>query len=287
MAKRKTLKELTLKDNFMFGAVMCDERNCKRLLELVLEFPIDRVKVSKEKCIVYHPEYKGIRLDVYAKDEKNTHYNVEMQSVSRAALGKRTRYYHSQIDMDLLTAGKEYAELPNTYIIFICDFDPFGQGKYRYTFNTLCNECPTIRLKDGSNTIFLNTHGNNPEDVPTALIKFLKYVRADLATSTKDFDDAFVDSLQKSVSEIKQSRQMEERYMLTELLMLDERNAGRAEGRTEELKQSIFRFLDELGTIDNNLHSQIMQEDDLDRLRDWLRYAAKSDSIEQFVKEIL
>ena len=31
MIKRKTLKELTIKDNFMFGAVMCDERNCRRL----------------------------------------------------------------------------------------------------------------------------------------------------------------------------------------------------------------------------------------------------------------
>lgn len=78
MAKRKTLRELTIKDNFMFGAVMCDEENCRRLLELVLEFQIDRVVVSKEKCMVYHPEYKGIRLDVYAKDENNTHYNVEM-----------------------------------------------------------------------------------------------------------------------------------------------------------------------------------------------------------------
>lgn len=36
MAKKKTLKELTLKDNFMFGAVMSDEENCRRLLELLL-----------------------------------------------------------------------------------------------------------------------------------------------------------------------------------------------------------------------------------------------------------
>lgn len=27
MTKRKTLKELTIKDNFMFGAVMCEEKN--------------------------------------------------------------------------------------------------------------------------------------------------------------------------------------------------------------------------------------------------------------------
>lgn len=67
MKQRKQLKELTIKDNFMFGAVMMEEENCRRFLELALGFPIERVEVSKEKSIVYHPEYKGVRLDVYAK----------------------------------------------------------------------------------------------------------------------------------------------------------------------------------------------------------------------------
>ena len=57
----------------MFGAVMMEEENCRRFLELALGFLIERVEVSREKSIVYHPEYKGVRLDVYAKDEKNTH----------------------------------------------------------------------------------------------------------------------------------------------------------------------------------------------------------------------
>lgn len=102
MRQKRTLKELTLKDNFMFGAVMCDERNCRRFLEMVLGFQIERVEVSKEKSIVYHPEYKGVRLDVFAKDENNTHYNVEMQAVKDEALSRRARYYHSQIDMELI-----------------------------------------------------------------------------------------------------------------------------------------------------------------------------------------
>lgn len=62
MGRTKRLKELTIKDNFMFGAVMMDEDNCKGLLERVLEIQIDRVDVSKEKSIVYHPEYKGCKL---------------------------------------------------------------------------------------------------------------------------------------------------------------------------------------------------------------------------------
>ena len=84
---KKTLQELTLKDNFMFGAVMSEEANCRRLLELILGFPIARIEVSKERSITYHPEYKGVRLDVYAADENNTRYNVEMQAAAETSLG--------------------------------------------------------------------------------------------------------------------------------------------------------------------------------------------------------
>ena len=47
MRRKKQLKELTIKDNFMFGAVMMDEENCKGLLERVLQIPIDHVEISK------------------------------------------------------------------------------------------------------------------------------------------------------------------------------------------------------------------------------------------------
>lgn len=100
MKKRKTLQDLTIKDNFLFGAVMSVEENCRGFLEMVLGFPIAKVVVSKEKSIVYHPEYRGVRLDIYAEDEHRTHYNVEMQVRKKKALGKRSRYYHSQMVTD-------------------------------------------------------------------------------------------------------------------------------------------------------------------------------------------
>ena len=88
--KRKTLQELTIKDNFMFGMVMSEEENCRSFLELALGIPIRGVKVDREKSMIYHPEYKGIRLDVFAKDEKNTCYNVEMQVSRKRKPGKRS-----------------------------------------------------------------------------------------------------------------------------------------------------------------------------------------------------
>ncbi len=100
MKKRKTLQDLTIKDNFMFGAVMQVEENCRGFLEMVLGFPIERVVISTEKSIIYHPEYRGIRLDVYAMDEHRAHYNIEMQMRKKRVLGKRSRYYHSQIVME-------------------------------------------------------------------------------------------------------------------------------------------------------------------------------------------
>ena len=54
----------------MFSAVMAEEENCRGLLELATDISVGRVEVRREKSFVYHPEYKGVRMDVYAKDEK-------------------------------------------------------------------------------------------------------------------------------------------------------------------------------------------------------------------------
>ena len=173
--KSKTLNELTIKNDFMFAAVMLIVENCKRLLEMVLGIVIESITVSKEKSIIYHPEYKGVRLDVIAKDENRTHYNVEMQVQPKKALGKRSRYYHSQIDMELLERGEYYESLPNTYVIFVCDFDPFGKRKYKYSFRNLCLEDNRLELKEGCETIFLSTKGKNEDEVPKELMKFMRY----------------------------------------------------------------------------------------------------------------
>ena len=223
MKQKKSLQELTFKDNFMFGAVLLDPENCKGVIERSLGIEIERVEVSREKSIVYNPEYKGVRLDAYAKDANNTHYNVEMQVLPKPAIQKRARYYHSQIDMEILLTGVSYNELPDTYVIFVCDFDPFGKGKYRYTKKSICKELPELEMDDGAYTIFLNTKGNNENEEPEELVKFLKFVGAKPSDSEKDFKDAFIKRLQKSIKEVKASREMGARYMTFQELLQDER----------------------------------------------------------------
>ena len=282
MKRKKQLKELTLKDNFMFGAVMMEEENCRRFLELALGFPIERVEVSKEKSIVYHPEYKGVRLDVYGKNEHNTRYNVEMQVAKKAELGKRVRYYHGQIDMELLLSGSDYTELPEVYVIFICDFDPFGKKKYRYTFTKQCEEEPGAQLQEGCKSIFLSTRGENDREVPGELVSFLNFVKADLSESETDFEDDFVEKLQNTIRRIKSNREMEERFMIFEEMLRDER----AEGKAEAVLEMLLELMNDLGEIPDELRNRITSEKDLETLKKWHRLAARSESLDEFLKKM-
>lgn len=282
MRKKKRLQELTIKDNFMFGAVMVHEDMCRHFLEIVLQFPIGRVEISKEHSLIFNPEYRGVRLDIYAKDEHHTHYNVEMQVSRDVCLSKRSRYYHSQIDMELLLSGVGYSELPDSYVIFICDYDPCGMEKYMYTFRNSCKEDVSLTLEDGNCTIYLSTCGKNDKDVPKELVSFLKFVKADLDESMADFEDDFVRKLQDIVREVKKSRKMEERYMLLEELLKTERSEGKVEARIED----IFELLEDLGTISDNLKKLIESETDIEKLNLWFKAAAKAESIDQFMKQI-
>lgn len=285
-------QDLTISNNFMFAAVMEDTENCRGLLEMVLEFPIARIEVSTEKSIIHHPQYHGVRLDVYAKGDDSARYNVEMQVRNKDNLPKRSRYYHSQIDMDIISTGTDYKELPDTYVIFICDFDPFGFGKYKYTFDMICTETGEM-LDDGARTIFLSTKGTNGSEVSEGLRKFLGYVAADIAASTEDFDDDYVRSLQKSVSRIKSDREMGERYMLLKELLSDERAEGINEGRTEGIAigrvrgkaEFVIELLSELGEVSTEISDAIMAEKDPARLLAYLKAASKADSVEKFRKE--
>ena len=58
-----------------------------------------------------------------------------------------------------------YDKLPDTYVIFICDFAPFDSQLYRYSVRNMVRETKEP-LNDGSQTIILSTKGENKSEVP-------------------------------------------------------------------------------------------------------------------------
>ena len=84
------------------------------------------------------------------------------------------------MDVDNLLRGQSYAELKESYVIFICTQDPFGKDLPVYTFRSVCCENNSIILDDKSVKVFCNTgaYGKEREAELSALLEYLCERRA-------------------------------------------------------------------------------------------------------------
>ena len=117
--------------------------------------------------------------------------------------------------------------------------------------------------------------------MPPELVRFLKFVTADLKESEGDFQDRLVSQLQKTIRDIKTDREMGERYMTLEELLKDEKQ----EGRLEATRENILELLEELGPVPDQLRDRLEELEELGDLRALLKLAAKADSLDVFEKE--
>ena len=181
-----------------------------------------------------------------------------------------------------------------------------------------CREDGEVSLEDGSHTVFLSTCGENEDEVPEELVKFLKYVKAELKESTGDFRDSFVKRIQDAVRNVKASREMEEQFMLLEELIREEREDARkqalAEGRelglsegrelglsegrelglsegrelgmAQERVAAILEILAGLGEVPDDIREHLADVKDLDTLKFYFRQALSARSMDEFRKAV-
>lgn len=224
MAQKK-FQDLDLKDAFLFAAALEDPETCQLVLELILGRPIGPVKVHVEHSILFSKDFRYVRFDVYASDETRVFYDLEMQNAHKEELPKRARYHQAELDATFLKPGQKFTELPASYVIFICTYDPFHSGLYRYTYEERCEETGE-RLGDGTCKIYLSTKGTNTAEVPQELIHFLKYVETSTANCVEESQDERIRELHRKVEMLKKSRRLEESYMTMEELLADRMAEG-------------------------------------------------------------
>ena len=230
-------EELTFENDFVFGAVLQSDLDlCRRVLETVLDMPIDHVDlVEAQRSIAAAPDAKAVRFDVYAADGSGAVYDIEMQRVNGPDLARRARYYQSMLDTEQLDKGAEYSELPDTYIIFFCTFDPFRRGLRRYTFRQTCQEDSSVKTRDGATRIFLNAFGERGE-VSGELSKLLRYVGG-----VYHSDEGLVGDIEASVRKVLSSEELRREFVMLGLKYAadraDARREGREEGRAEGLEE--------------------------------------------------
>jgi predicted transposase/invertase (TIGR01784 family) len=209
----KNFQDLNLNDDFLFARVMDDPEVLKPVVSTILGFEIAEISiVTPQRTYESVPDAHGIRLDVYAADEQHTRYAIEIQNTKEYNLGKRSRYYHSVMDIDELSKGRKYKELKTNYVIFICTFDEFAAGRHIYTFTSRCIQQPGIDLKDARKTIILNTRGTL-DDADYDLLEFLKFVENSTPEAAAASESELVHMLSKRVQEIKNNTKLEVAYM--------------------------------------------------------------------------
>lgn len=239
-------KELGISNDFLFGKIMRNPNLCKELLQRIFpQLDIDYVEYPEtQKSIKEDADARSVRLDVYVKDDKNSVYDIEMQITDTKELPKRSRYYQSMIDLQLIDKGEHYKRLNKSYIIFICPFDVFGKGRHLYTFENRCKEDESILLGDETARIFLNAAGTM-NDVSKELKAFLDYVAG------KKSEDSYVKELEEALKEAKKNREWRHEYMT--LLMRDQENIekgmtqGRLEGKRIGEAKSIIKLMKKQG----------------------------------------
>ena len=232
----KPIEELTFTDDFMFGRIMQNPEICKGLLERLLEIKIEKVEYpSLQKSISPHYKSKGVRLDVYIQDS-NRVFDIEIQNFLDENLPKRTRYYQSMMDIDLLLKGKNYTQLKESFVIFVCKEDFFGENMPCYFFTNTCRDKPDLQLGDKSYKVIFNASAfENEKNLEKKSI--LEYIIDKKSTSE------FTTKLDTLVEQTKLNEIFKGDYMAWGLAEFDAEQRGKKEGYSAGVSDGIQKGL--------------------------------------------
>lgn len=230
-------------DDFMFSKVMEDKNICRMVLSALLGMDVGELRdINTQDVIKLFYDGRGVRLDVRIINDTNHIFNAEMQQTNRC-ISKRSRYYQSMMDIDILPPGNEsnYDLLNNCYIIFICTFDPFHKGLHKYTFTNICHEIPDFELNDGSFKVFFYTDAA-ADDVSCGLKELLYYFTHSTNEVANASKNDIIKSLHKKVTYIRTDGAVGGELMTTRMKCAELRAEGRLEGRIEGIADVIMNI---------------------------------------------
>ena len=238
--RMKDYNELTIADDYMFCNVLSNyEDVCQGFLERILGREIGGiVHLSNQKAIKLTPDGHGVRFDIYLEDDKNTIYDIEMQTSHYEDIPLRSRYYQAMIDQAALHRGRKYKDLKNSIVIFIVLKDIFELGYNVYEFEERCNHDTSLKLNDGTLRLIVNAE-RVLDDASPELQNLIRYISTGVAT------DEFTELLETRVAQARKNSEWGDSYMtlqekynyIYEDALVEGREAGLIEGREAGLAE--------------------------------------------------
>ena len=225
--QRRKLEELNLLDDFLFHAMLAypdtGEAFIRKLLETLFDRKFPHLKIrAQESFAGSNTDLRGARLDVYIEEDGSvqingeeipTIYDVEPdhnhKTAEIKAFPKRARFYHAMIDRRSLKAGEHFGKMKKVYVIFICDYDPFGYDRALYTIKNRCLEEPELPYEDDAETWVLYTRGKKG-NISESLRQLLSYMEN---TNQNNAINEDLRDIQQMVDQVKRDGEVSLRYM--------------------------------------------------------------------------
>lgn len=234
----KAFEELQIKDDFMFSVIMRNPKFCKPFLERILGIKISHIEYPKaQETIDITADAKSVRLDIYVEDGKETVYNIEMQTTENRNIPKRTRYYQGMIDLNILEKGDNYKNLKRSFVIFVCTFDLFGEGRHIYTFENRCIQNTDLELGDDTTKIILNTKGTM-DDVTSEMKRLLDFIDG------KEPEDDYTRELDEAVQSVRKNEKWRLDYMTLQMNYQEKYEQGYDEGDKKRAESVAIRMIE-------------------------------------------
>ena len=223
-----------LDDDFLTKCFEGDPKYIQLVLRIVLEMPDLVVVDVRTQVFVENLLHRSVRLDIVATDSAGRKINVEIQRSDKGAGRKRARYNSSMMDANLLRKGADFAELPETYVVFITEHDVIGDGQPLYKVERYISGS-NKKFEDGSHIVYVNGAYRDETPIGKLMHDF----------SCTDPANMHYEMLAERVRFFKESK---EGIAIMCKAMEDMRNEslreGMREGMREEKKLTVLRMLE-------------------------------------------
>ena len=223
-----------LDDDFLTKCFEGDPKYIQLVLRIVLEMPDLVVVDVRTQVFVENLLHRSVRLDIVATDSAGRKINVEIQRSDKGAGRKRARYNSSMMDANLLRKGADFAELPETYVVFITEHDVIGDGQPLYKAERYISGS-NKKFEDGSHIVYVNGAYRDETPIGKLMHDF----------SCTDPANMHYEMLAERVRFFKESK---EGIAIMCKVMEDMRNEslreGMREGMREEKKLTVLRMLE-------------------------------------------
>lgn len=228
----------SITNDAVFSRVMSKKKNCLRLLQGILpKLNLTSIaEIQTQKQITLKMLRKGVRFDVWAKGNNGDNFDIEMQTTPTPALLKRALFYSGRMNDEALMQGQHYKDVKDSYVIFLCTFDPFGYNEAKNEVVYSLKNHPEKELDTGRHIIFLNCVASNRDGLAIDGIDFLKCMNKELVV-----DSNYISDLKEDVYDYvngKEWRSLMLDFKSIEKSISDEaREKGLAQGIREGIEQ--------------------------------------------------